>query len=216
MDVRALPAEEGEKYIQLVDPTGRLHIEVQKVTHPSRVHLDIQSTDVEAETKRLEALGAKRVAQIHTWQVMEAPTQQRFCVVRAKSGLAPLERWHRIIESRDATGLAEILADDVVFQSPAVHTPQVGRAITAKYLEAACRVLNNGHFRYVGEWFGERSAALEFETRLGDVEVNGVDLITWNEANLITRFKVMIRPVKALQAVVPMMAAALQGTNSPG
>jgi hypothetical protein len=216
MDVRALPAEEGEKYIQLIDPNGRLHIEVQKVTHPSRVHLDIQSTDVEAETQRLEALGARRVSKIHTWQVMEAPTGQRFCVVRAKTGLSALERWHRIVESHDTTGLETILAEDVVFQSPAVHTPQRGRAITAKYLEAACRVLNNEHFRYVGEWFGERTAALEFETRLGDVEVNGIDLITWNEADLITRFKVMIRPVKALQAVIPLMAAALQGAATSG
>ncbi len=82
---RALPADEGETYVQLVDPSGDLHIEVQKVDHPSRVHLDIETDDLEAEVRRLEALGARRVQQVNTWWVMEAPTGQRFCVVRAGS-----------------------------------------------------------------------------------------------------------------------------------
>ena len=85
MPVRQLPAEEGGKYVALDDPEERLHVEVQAVSHPSRVHLDIESDDVEAEVRRLEALGARRVAQVHTWWVMEAPTGQRFCVVRAQS-----------------------------------------------------------------------------------------------------------------------------------
>jgi len=85
MEIRALPAEEGEKYVRLVDPSGALHIEVQSVSHPSRVHLDIETDDVEAEVRRLEALGARRVVQVHTWWVMEAPTGQRFCVVRKSS-----------------------------------------------------------------------------------------------------------------------------------
>ncbi len=85
MEVRKLPAEEGEKYVRLVDRNSELHIEVQKVDHPSRVHLDIESDDIEAEVRRLEALGARRVAQIHTWWVMEAPTGHRFCVVRRSS-----------------------------------------------------------------------------------------------------------------------------------
>ena len=93
MDVRALPAEEGEKYVRLVDPDGRLHVEVQSVAHPSRVHLDIETDDIDAEVRRLEALGARRVAQVHTWWVMEAPTGQRFCVVRAQtSGFADAAR----------------------------------------------------------------------------------------------------------------------------
>ena len=82
MERRALPAEEGEKYVRLVDPTGAMHVEVQKVDHPSRVHLDIETDDVEAEVRRLEALGARRVRQVQTWWVMQAPTGQRFCVVR--------------------------------------------------------------------------------------------------------------------------------------
>ena len=85
MPVRELPGEEGDKYKRLVDPEERLHIEVQTVSHPSRVHLDIESDDIEAEVRRLEQLGAKRVQQVHTWWVMEAPTGQRFCVVSAQS-----------------------------------------------------------------------------------------------------------------------------------
>ena len=65
-------------------PSDGLHIEVQKVEHPSRVHLDIEADDIEAEVKRLEKLGAKRIAQVRTWWVMEAPTGQRFCVVRVQ------------------------------------------------------------------------------------------------------------------------------------
>ena len=84
LEIRNLPGEEG-KYIELVDPDGRLHIEVQSVSHPSRVHLDIESDDIEAEVRRLEALGAKRVGKVNTWWVVEAPTGQRFCVVRVKS-----------------------------------------------------------------------------------------------------------------------------------
>ena len=89
MPIRQLPAEEGEKYVALIDPREQLHIEVQAVAHESRVHLDIETDDVDAEVERLEALGATRLKQIHTWCVMQAPTGQRFCVVRTKS--APSE-----------------------------------------------------------------------------------------------------------------------------
>jgi predicted enzyme related to lactoylglutathione lyase len=85
MEIRELEGPEGEKYVRLDDPTESLHVEVQTVEHPSRVHLDIESDDIEAEVRRLETLGARRIAQISTWWVMEAPTGQRFCVVRAES-----------------------------------------------------------------------------------------------------------------------------------
>ncbi len=85
MPVRRLPGEEGEKYIRLLDPNEQLHIEVQSVTHPSRVHLDIETDDIEAEVKRLEGLGARQIKRVKTWCVMEAPTGQRFCVVRPQS-----------------------------------------------------------------------------------------------------------------------------------
>jgi catechol 2,3-dioxygenase-like lactoylglutathione lyase family enzyme len=81
MEQQALPGEEGETYVRLVDPDDVLHVEVQSVRHPSRVHLDIEADDIEAEVRRLEALGARRVHQVHTWWVMQAPTGQRFCVV---------------------------------------------------------------------------------------------------------------------------------------
>jgi hypothetical protein len=85
MPVRALAPGEGEIYKVLEDSQHGLHIEVQAVTHPSRVHLDIESDNVEAEVRRLEKLGATRIQQIRTWWIMEAPTGQRFCVIRAAS-----------------------------------------------------------------------------------------------------------------------------------
>ena len=84
LPIGELSPEESATYAKLDDGPGDLHIEVQKVTHPSRVHLDIETDDIEAEVERLEALGAKRVAYVHTWCVMEAPTGQRFCVVRMR------------------------------------------------------------------------------------------------------------------------------------
>jgi predicted enzyme related to lactoylglutathione lyase len=85
MELRKLPSDEADRYVRLADPLDRLHIEVQSVTHPSRVHLDIETDDIDAEVRRLEALGATRVAQVSTWWVMEAPTGHRFCVVQSKS-----------------------------------------------------------------------------------------------------------------------------------
>ena len=85
MPIRELPGPEGRLYRGLVDLQHGLDIEVQKVDHPSRVHLDIESDDIEAEVRRLEALGARRLHTVQTWCVMEAPTGQRFCVVRAGS-----------------------------------------------------------------------------------------------------------------------------------
>jgi predicted enzyme related to lactoylglutathione lyase len=85
MPVRELPGSEGESYRKLEDLHQGLSIEVQKVDHPSRVHLDIETDDIEAEVRRLEGLGATRVRQVQTWWVLEAPTGQRFCVVSASS-----------------------------------------------------------------------------------------------------------------------------------
>jgi len=85
MSTESLPGPEGDNYVKLVVPGERLHVEVQAVDHDSRVHLDIEADDVEAEVKRLEKLGAKRVKSVHTWIVMEAPTGQRFCVVRPQN-----------------------------------------------------------------------------------------------------------------------------------
>lgn len=121
----------------------------------------------------------------------------------------PIARWHAFVERRDPTLLDALLADDVVFRSPAVHRPQEGRAITARYLVAAMQVLGTADFAYTGEWRAERSAVLEFRTRLGGLDVHGIDMIAWDEGGRITDFTVMVRPLKALHAVVEHMAAAL-------
>jgi SnoaL-like domain len=121
----------------------------------------------------------------------------------------PIERWHETAQARDPARLGALLAEDVVFLSPVVHTPQRGKAITTKYLAAALAVLGGPDFRYVGQWLGERSAVLEFVTSIDRIEVNGVDIIGWNAEGLIDSFKVMVRPLKAIEVVRQRMAAAL-------
>ena len=91
--LRPAAEEPSPLYRELMTGDG-LHIEVQKVDHPSRVHLDIESTDVEAEVRRLEKLGARRVSAVRDWQVMEAPSGQRFCVVPARAGVAQGNTWN--------------------------------------------------------------------------------------------------------------------------
>jgi hypothetical protein len=91
-------ATEGDRYVVLNAEARDLYVEVQRVEHDSRVHLDIESDDVPAEVARLERLGARRAEQTHsgTWVVMESPTGQRFCVVRAKrdlDGVAGVSAW---------------------------------------------------------------------------------------------------------------------------
>lgn len=81
-ELKSAAAEAGSKYREFVTGPDGLHIEVQQVGHESRLHLDIETDDIEAEVQRLEVLGAKRVSQFPRWWVMEAPTGQRFCVVR--------------------------------------------------------------------------------------------------------------------------------------
>lgn len=121
----------------------------------------------------------------------------------------PVDAWHDFAQTRNPRALAALLAEEVVFHSPVVHTPQRGRAITTQYLSAALQVLGNESFRYRREIRGERDAVLEFECVLDGIEVNGVDLLQWNEAGLLTEFKVMVRPAKAMAAVQQKMAALL-------
>jgi hypothetical protein len=130
--------------------------------------------------------------------------------MKMTTGPKAISRWHRLVTARNLAGLDELLAEEVVFQSPAVHAPQVGKAVTKRYLEAALHVLNNDSFHYVGEWCGANSAVLEFETTLDGIQVNGVDIIHWDASDRIVRFKVMVRPVKALQTLIPLMARELQ------
>jgi hypothetical protein len=121
----------------------------------------------------------------------------------------PVQTWHRLVRERDVSGLEALLADEVVFYSPVVHTPQVGKGIAKTYLGAALHVLSNDSFHYVRELVEERGAVLEFQVELDGITVNGVDMIKWNEAGKLTEFKVMIRPLKALNLVHRKMAAML-------
>jgi hypothetical protein len=122
----------------------------------------------------------------------------------------PVEIWHRIVRQRDLAALMGLLAEDAVFHSPVVHTPQRSRKLVARYLGAAFHVFFNPTFEYVREIVGASDAMLEFETELDGIRVNGVDLIKWNEAGQIVEFKVMIRPLKAITMVHQRMAALLQ------
>jgi len=128
-------------------------------------------------------------------------------------GEHPVDVWHRLVRTRDPSGLQTLLAEDAVFLSPVVHTPQRGRALAAGYLAAAFQVFFDPTFRYVREIIGPSDAVLEFETTLDGILVNGVDLIKWNAAGQIVEFKVMIRPLKAIQAIQQRMAAMLQANQ---
>lgn len=124
-----------------------------------------------------------------------------------------LEAWHRLVDSRDPSGLSALLADDAVFHSPVVHAPQRGKLLAAGYLEAAFLVFFNSSFRYVREIVGSSDAMLEFETEIDGIMINGVDLIRWNDAGQIVDFKVMLRPLKAINLIHQKMAAMLQSNQ---
>lgn len=124
--------------------------------------------------------------------------------------IATLSTWHELVQSRNVRDLAALLADEVVFHSPVVHTPQVGKAVTLQYLGAAFNVFFNPSFRYVREVAGPRDAVLEFQVEIDGIHVNGVDMLQWNDAGQITEFKVMIRPLKAINLIHQKMAAMLQ------
>jgi hypothetical protein len=123
----------------------------------------------------------------------------------------PLATWHQIVQERDLKGLDTLLSDSVVFHSPVVHTPQRGKAVTTQYLAAAFRVFFDESFRYVREVVSGRDAVLEFQVEIDGISVNGVDMITWDDAGQIVDFKVMIRPLKAINLIHQKMAALLQG-----
>jgi len=125
----------------------------------------------------------------------------------------PLDIWHSLARNGDAAGLGTLLAEDAVFYSPVVHTPQRGRQLALWYLSAAFRVFFNPTFRYVREVVGPSDAVLEFETEIDGVLVNGVDMIKWNEAGQIVEFKVMLRPLKAINLIHEKMAALLQSSR---
>jgi ketosteroid isomerase-like protein len=119
-----------------------------------------------------------------------------------------LAEWHRIVETGDTDALLDLLAQDCTFHSPVVHSPQLGRAITAAYLTAALHVFDGNGFHYVDETVGERRIVLEFAVDLGGTHVNGVDLIDVADGR-ITAFKVMVRPLQAVNELHRRMDAML-------
>ena len=118
--------------------------------------------------------------------------------------------WHKLLETKDVAGLDKILADNVVFHSPIVHTPQVGKPLTTLYLTAAFHVFNNGTFKYLKDIVSGNNAVLEYTTVIDGITINGVDMITWGADGKITDFKVMIRPLKAINLIHKMMAEMLE------
>lgn len=130
------------------------------------------------------------------------------------SSIDTIKTWHSLVHNRDMHILHDLLADEVVFHSPVVHTPQKGKAITALYLTAALHTLNNQHFSYEREIIGAHDAALEFVSEIDGIHINGVDLIRWREDGRIIDFKVMVRPLKAINALHQAMASMLQNLQT--
>ncbi len=122
----------------------------------------------------------------------------------------PLATWHELVRTRNINGLPALLADDVVFYSPIVYTPQVGKAVTLQYLTAAFYVFLNESFQYVRELSDAHGAILEFQVEMDGITVNGVDMLKWDDAGHIVEFKVMLRPLKAVNLIHQKMAAMLR------
>lgn len=124
--------------------------------------------------------------------------------------MTAIDAWHAYVRAPDPTALHDLLDPDATFDSPVVHTTQHGRAITQSYLGAATAVLGGPDFRYIGEWRSDDGAVLEFETIIDGVTINGVDIIRLtDDRQRIASFKVMIRPLKAINLVHRLMGDML-------
>ena len=129
----------------------------------------------------------------------------------ARKGVAA---WHAYMESGgDAGLLAALTAEDAVFHSPVVHSPQEGKAKVMLYLLSAAKVLGNDSFAYVREVIEGNDALLEFTSEIDGIHINGIDLIRFDDQGQIKDFKVMVRPVKAVNKLWEMMAAQLQAAT---
>jgi hypothetical protein len=120
-----------------------------------------------------------------------------------------IDRWLDVIENGQTAGLDDMLAEDAVFYSPAVFTPQRGRAKAAAYLRAAEHMFAGTNFHYVNKWIDSHSAVLEFAADIDGISVEGIDILHWNDEGRLTSVKVMMRPFKGLQAVIAKMAELL-------
>jgi hypothetical protein len=119
-----------------------------------------------------------------------------------------LRAWYAIANTRDPALLADLLADDVEFRSPAVFRPQQGKELTTLYLTSAIVVLGPS-LRYVHEWSDDTSAALEFEAELDGVYIQGIDLLRWNDADKLVSFTVVVRPMRGLEKLIELMSREL-------
>ena len=124
-----------------------------------------------------------------------------------------IHKWHEVINSDDMNTLDNIIAEEAVFSSPVVFTPMEGKEITMMYLHAAGQSFNMEKFRYTKEIHDGMNSVLEFETYIDDISVNGIDMIEWNQDGMISNFKVMIRPFKAVQKVQEKMIEALESLD---
>ena len=120
-----------------------------------------------------------------------------------------IDKWLDYVKTHDRETLWDLLDPDVVFESPVVHTPQRGRDITFKYLSSAEKVLGGPGFAYRGEWRNDTGAVLEFENEIEGIKLNGVDIITFDQDGRITHFKVMVRPLKAINLLHRLMGEEL-------
>jgi hypothetical protein len=126
-----------------------------------------------------------------------------------------LNRWHAVLAGGSKpAALAAMIAEDAVFHSPVVHTPQAGRAKVVAYLAAAGQVLGGEKFRYLRELVDGDEACLEFATELDGVHINGIDLIRFDDDGMIRDFKVMVRPLKAINKVWELMAGELERASA--
>jgi hypothetical protein len=121
-----------------------------------------------------------------------------------------LQKWHRAIETKDLSILDEILAEDVIFYSPVLWSPQKGKALTKMYLTAAFYVLGGNDFRYVKEIISDNMACLEFTTIVDDSEIEGVDIISINDEGKIIEFKVMVRPIRGMMVLKEKMVELME------
>jgi hypothetical protein len=113
------------------------------------------------------------------------------------------------MKSHDNAALWDLLDPDAVFESPVVHTPQRGRDITFKYLSSAGKVLGGAGFVYTGEWRSDSGVVLEFETEIEGIKLNGVDIIRFGDDGRVVHFKVMVRPLKAINLLHRLMGEQL-------
>ena len=122
----------------------------------------------------------------------------------------PISKWHEVVKNRDYNLLTEILHNDVIFYSPVVYSPQRGKDVTLKYLAAASEVFNSSNFQYIKEINNQNFASLEFTLTIDDTEINGIDLISWDDTGLITEFKVFIRPLQGVNLIHKLMQQMLE------